>query len=80
MCWEVLENTWAAQQVLDLSSMPKPPNGEWIPDLAWSAFLFVTNPFVVWLTVGLYDEPVRELMGYSGLDATNGFIGCSGGR
>jgi hypothetical protein len=24
----------------------------------------VTGPFAVWLTVGLYDLPVRELMGY----------------
>jgi uncharacterized protein (DUF2236 family) len=37
---------------------------QWIPDvlgrLAWKA----AEPFVVWVTVGLYDPPVRELMGY----------------
>lgn len=65
MCREVLENTWAAREVLDLSTMPKPPHAQWIPDLAWSAFLATTEPFVVWLTVGLYEDPVRELMGYS---------------
>ncbi len=25
----------------------------------------VVAPFMVWLSVGLYDEPVRELLGYS---------------
>lgn len=68
MCREVLENTWAARQVLDLSTMPKPPNARWIPDPVWSAFLHTLNPFVVWLTVGLYDPPVRELMGYTWSD------------
>ena len=65
MCREVLENTWAAREVLDLSTMPKPLNGQWIPDPVWSALLSVLGPTVVWVTVGLYDEPVRELMGYS---------------
>ncbi len=65
MCREGLENTWAAREVLDLSTMPKPPNAQWIPDPVWSGLLAATNPFVVWLTVGLYDEPVRQLMGYS---------------
>lgn len=64
-CREVLENSWAAREVLDLSTMPKPPDLQWIPDLAWSAFLAAAEPFVVWVTVGLYDEPVRELMGYA---------------
>lgn len=65
MCREVLEDTWAAREVLDLSTMPKPLNGRWIPDPAWSALLAVLGPAVVWVTVGLYDEPVRKLMGYS---------------
>lgn len=65
MCREVLENTWAAREVLDLSTMPKPLNGQWIPDRLWAALLAVLGPTVVWVTVGLYDEPVRQLMGYS---------------
>lgn len=65
MCSEVLEETWAAREVLNLSTMPKPPTAQWIPDPAWSAFLAAAEPFVVWVTVGLYDESVRELMGYS---------------
>ncbi len=68
MCREVLEDTWAARQVLDLSTMPKPLNGQWIPDIAWSALMSVVGPVAVWVTVGLYDEPVRELMGYSWSD------------
>lgn len=65
MCREVLEDTWAAREVLDLSTMPKPPTAQWIPDIVWSAFLAAAEPFVVWVTVGLYDQSVRELMGYS---------------
>ena len=64
MCREVLENTGAAREVLDLSSMPKPPTALWIPNRLWSALLRLIGPFVVWVTVGLYDPPVRELMGY----------------
>lgn len=64
MCREVLEDTWAARQVLDLSTMPKPPTAQWIPDWLWSLHLAALRPIVVWVTVGLYDPPVRELMGY----------------
>ena len=68
MCREELENTWAARQVLDLSTMPKPPTAQWIPDRLWSGYLKIIGPLVVWLTVGLYDPPVRELMGYDWSD------------
>jgi len=65
MCREELECTWAARMVLDLSTMPKPPTAQWIPDRLWSVFLKAAEPFVVWVTVGLYDEPIRALMGYA---------------
>lgn len=65
MCRNVLENNWAAREVLDLSTMPKPPDAQWIPDLLWHLILDVGGRFAVWLTVGMYDEPVRELMGYT---------------
>lgn len=65
MCREELENTWAARAVLDLSTMPKHPSLQWIPDRLWAAQLKLLEPLVVWVTVGLYDQPVRELMGYS---------------
>ncbi len=65
MCRVELENSWAARAVLDLSTMPKHPSLQWIPDRLWALQLKVLEPFVVWVTVGLYDEPVRELMGYT---------------
>jgi len=65
MCREVLENTWAAREVLNLKTMPKHPSMAWLPDPLWRAFLRVFEPFAVWVTVGLYDPPVRELMGYT---------------
>jgi uncharacterized protein (DUF2236 family) len=65
MCREVLENNWAAREVLNLKELPKPPFAQWIPDWLWIAQRKLLAPFFVWLTVGLYDPPVRELMGYS---------------
>ena len=64
MCREVLENNWAAREVLDLSTMPKHPALQWVPDWLWRRHLAVLGPFAVWLTVGLYHPAVRELMGY----------------
>ena len=65
MCRSVLENNWAAREVLDLSAMPKHPSLQWIPDSLWRLQLKVLGPFVVWVTVGLYGPAVRELMGYT---------------
>ena len=65
MCRNILENNWAARSVLDLSTMPKHPSLEWIPDWLWRLHLKVLERFFVWVTVGLYDPPVRELMGYT---------------
>lgn len=64
MCRNVLENNWAARAVLDLTELPKPPFAQWIPDPLWAAQRKLLAPFFVWVTVGLYDPPVRELMGY----------------
>ncbi|PJK22024.1 oxygenase MpaB family protein [Mycolicibacterium goodii] len=65
MCRNVLENNYAAREVLDLSTMPKHPSLQWIPDWLWKLNLKILGPFAVWVTVGLYDPPVRELMGYT---------------
>ncbi len=65
MCRNVLENNWAARSVLDLSTMPKHPSLDWVPDWAWRLHLKALGPLVVWVTVGLYDPAVRELMGYT---------------
>lgn len=64
MCRNVLENNWAARAVLDLTELPKPPFAQWIPDPLWAGQRKLLAPFFVWVTVGLYDPPVRELMGY----------------
>jgi uncharacterized protein (DUF2236 family) len=64
MCRNVLENNYAARAVLDLTGLPKPPFAQWLPDWLWTAQRKLLAPFFVWLTVGLYDPPVRELMGY----------------
>lgn len=64
MCRNVLENNTAARAVLDLSELPKPPFAQWIPNWLWAAQRRLLGPFFVWLTVGLYDPPVRTLMGY----------------
>ena len=65
MCSEVLENNFAAREVLNLTELPKPPFAEWIPGPLWVLQRRLVSPFFVWVTVGLYDPPVRELMGYS---------------
>jgi uncharacterized protein (DUF2236 family) len=65
MCHNVLENNWAAREVLDLSTMTKHPSLEWIPDWMWRLNVKVMERLLTFVTVGLYDPPVRELMGYS---------------
>ena len=65
MCTEVLENNTAARDVLDLRELPKPPFVDWMPEWMWRANRAVVARFFVWFTVGLYDPPVRKLMGYS---------------
>ncbi|CAN3130832.1 oxygenase MpaB family protein [Mycobacterium sp. smrl_JER01] len=64
MCHNVLENNWAAREVLDLSSMPKHPSLAWMPDWLWRLNVAGMQRFFNFTTVGLFDPPVRELMGY----------------
>ena len=69
MCREVLENNEAARAVLDLTDLDKPPFlPSWFPDWIWAAQLKLIAPGFVWVTVGLYDPSVRELMGYTWSD------------
>lgn len=65
MCSEVLENNQAARDVLDLTELPKPPFVEWMPEWMWALQRKVIAKAFVWYTVGLYDPPVRKLMGYT---------------
>lgn len=65
MCRNVLENNWAAREVLDLSGMTKHPSLEWMPDWLWRLNVTGMQRFFNFTTVGLFDPSVRELMGYS---------------
>jgi uncharacterized protein (DUF2236 family) len=65
ICREVLENNFAAREVLNLTELPKPSFAQWLPDRLWALQRRLLAPFFVWLTVGLYDPTVRELMGYA---------------
>ena len=66
MCRNVLEDNKAARDVLDLGELPKPPFAQWIPDRLWTQHQrHVVAPVMMWLTVGLYDPAVRELLGYT---------------
>ncbi|MHA6803558.1 oxygenase MpaB family protein [Salinifilum ghardaiensis] len=63
MCREVLVDTPAARRVLDLSALPPPPFLRWLPAPLWAPLRRGLQRWFVWLTAGLYDEPVRELLG-----------------
>ncbi len=65
MCNNVLEDNYATREVLDLSTMTKHPSLEWIPDWMWQQNLKVMERFLLFVTVGLYDPPVRDLLGYT---------------
>jgi uncharacterized protein (DUF2236 family) len=65
MCRNVLEDNWAAREVLDLSTMPKHPSLDWMPDWLWRLNVAGMQRFFDFTTVGLFDPAVRELMGYT---------------
>ncbi|MGX7730846.1 oxygenase MpaB family protein [Rhodococcus sp. 2H158] len=65
MCREVLEDNKATRDVLDLSHLDRPPFLRWVPASVWTVLRPPMTRGFVWLTIGLYDPPVRELMGYT---------------
>lgn len=65
MCTDVLEDNVATRAVLDLSSLDVPPFAPWLPRWLWLRMRPHVERGFVWLTIGMYDEPVRELLGYS---------------
>ncbi len=65
MCTHVLEDNMAARGVLDLSALGPPPYASWLPERVWAVLRRPVAPLFVWITVGLYDPPVRELLGYT---------------
>jgi uncharacterized protein (DUF2236 family) len=64
MCRDVLEDNHAAREILDIGTIEKPPTLPWLPDELWP----LVRPFFAfgftWLSVGLFDPPVRERLGY----------------
>lgn len=64
MCCDVLEDNKATRDVLDLSRLGPPPFASWIPGPVWSVLRIPVARGFVWLTVGMYDQPVRDLLGY----------------
>jgi uncharacterized protein (DUF2236 family) len=64
MCRKVLEDNKATRDVLDLSALPPPPFGPWIQRALWPVLRPVVAKGFVWLTVGMYEQPVRDLLGY----------------
>ena len=63
MCRDVLEDNKATRDVLDIATIANPVG--WLPDVLWSLVRAPVAHGFVWLTVGMYDQPVRDLLGYS---------------
>ncbi|GAA2366186.1 oxygenase MpaB family protein [Gordonia cholesterolivorans] len=63
MCRHVLRDHAAVRTVLDISQLPPPPwMRAWMPMWLWRKQIRVIGRFFMWITTGLYDEPVREMM------------------
>ncbi|MFE4501307.1 oxygenase MpaB family protein [Rhodococcus sp. NPDC056743] len=65
MCRNVLEDNKATRDVLDLSGLGKPPFMTWLPEPIWRLARIPVARGFVWLTVGMYDQAIRDLLGYS---------------
>lgn len=65
MCREVLEDNKATRDVLDLSHLGRPPFLRWMPASVWAVLRPPVTHGFLWLTIGLYDPAVRDLLGYT---------------
>lgn len=65
MCEDVLEDNKATRDVLEIHDIAKPHFLPWLPDFAWNLVRGQVARNFVWLTVGLYDPPIRERLGYT---------------
>ncbi|MFC0314431.1 oxygenase MpaB family protein [Gordonia phosphorivorans] len=64
MCRHVLRDHDAVRTVLDITVLPPPPwMRSWMPPWLWRRQVTVIQRMFMWITTGLYDEPVRELLG-----------------
>lgn len=68
MCEDVLEDNKATRDVLEIKDIAKPHFLPWLPDFAWNLVRGQVARNFVWLTVGLYDPPIRERLGYTWTD------------
>jgi len=64
MAATVLEDNKATRDVLDIARIAKPPAMPWLPDPLWALARIPIARGFVWLTIGLYPQPVRDLLGY----------------
>ena len=65
MCTEVLEDNKATRDVLDLSTLAKPPTMPWLPDAVWRLASKQVARSYLWISVGMYPPAVRELLGFT---------------
>jgi uncharacterized protein (DUF2236 family) len=62
MCREELEDNKATRDVLDLSGLVRPVR--WVPMPLWRLVRTPIARGFAWLTVGMYPQPVRDLLGF----------------
>lgn len=65
MAADVLEDNVATREVLDIRRIDKPPTLRFLPEPAWRLARIPISRGFVWLTVGMYPQPVRDLLGYT---------------
>jgi uncharacterized protein (DUF2236 family) len=66
MCRNVLEDNKATRDVLALENYGKPWFMQRVPDWAYTPMQRrIVAPVMRWLCIGLYDQPVRDLLGFS---------------
>jgi uncharacterized protein (DUF2236 family) len=65
MCAEVLEDNKATRDVLELADLEKPPFLPLLPDFVWNRLRVPIARNFRWLTVGMYDQEIRDLLGYT---------------
>jgi uncharacterized protein (DUF2236 family) len=66
MCRYVLRDHAAVRTVLDITKLPPPPwMPSWTPRWLWQMQAAQGQKMFMWITTGLYDAPIREMMGLS---------------
>lgn len=64
MCRHELRDHAAVRTVLDITKLPPPPwMPSWTPKWLWKIQATQGQKVFLWITTGLYDEPIREMLG-----------------